>query len=247
MKGAVKMDLALDMKKQTPKQVVIEWIDTILDRKRWNGTELARKSGLAPSTLLRLMNNPDHQFVPTLKTLQKIAEGAGVPITKKVMEALGIDAEENAQEVVTTGESAARRAASRVGARQQPFTVEFRHVSALPASLQAAAGSRKDGHVPAPPQLEGDETAFAFHMPDDSLGEWLRAGSLMFGSKRRDPIAGDVILVTLKDGKSRVRMLTGIDENGLRITKEMPAKNEETIKFDDIQDIAIVAVMVRTV
>lgn len=246
MKGAVKMDLALDMKKQTPKQVVIEWIDTILDRKRWNGTELARKSGLAPSTLLRLMNNPDHQFVPTLKTLQKIAEGAGVPITKKVMEALGIDAEENAQEVVTTGESAARRAASRAGARQ-PFTVEFRHVSALPASLQAAAGSRKDGYVPAPPQLEGDETAFAFHMPDDSLGEWLRAGSLMFGSKRRDPIAGDVILVTLKDGKSRVRMLTGIDENGLRMTKEMSTKNEETIKFDDIQDIAIVAVIVRTV
>jgi transcriptional regulator with XRE-family HTH domain len=239
------MALALEMKKQTPKQVVIEWIDYILDRKRWNGTELARKSGLAPSTLLRLMNNPDHRFVPTLKTLQKIADGSGIPIPKKVMDALNIDDEENLD--IGTTEGAMRRAAARATTEGRGTTVEFRHVSALPASLQAAAGSRKDGYVPAPPQLAGDETAFAFHMPDDSFGEWLRAGSLLFGTKRRDPIAGDMILVTLKDGKSRVRLLTGIDEGGLRTTKEMPVKNEETVKFDDIQDIAIVAFICRTV
>jgi transcriptional regulator with XRE-family HTH domain len=235
------MDLALDMKKQTPKRVVIEWIDHILTRKGWNGTELARKSGLAPSTLLRLLNDPDHPFVPTLKTLQKIADGSGIPITRKVMDAIGIDTEEHETE---PAEGMTRRVASRAG---RSLTVEFRHVSALPASLQAAAGSRKDGYVPAPPQLEGDETAFAFHMPDDSFGEWLRAGALMFGTKRRDPIAGDIIVFTLKDGKSRVRLLTGIDEGGLRVTKEMPSHNEETVKFDDIEDIGIVVVIVRQV
>ncbi|MEY9575802.1 transcriptional regulator with XRE-family HTH domain [Bradyrhizobium diazoefficiens] len=240
------MDAALtQMKKQTPKQVVIEWIDHILDRKRWNGTELARKSGLAPSTLLRLLNNPEHQFVPTLKTLQKIADGSGIPITKKVMDALGVDSKEENVVELGPSESALRRAGYRGAAR--PASVEFRHVSALPASLQAAAGSKRDGYVPAPPQLEGDETAFAFNMPDDSFGEWLRAGALMFGTKRRDPIAGDMVVVTSKDGKTRVRLLTGIDENGLRLTKEMPSKNEETMKFDDIQDIGIVAVIVRTV
>jgi transcriptional regulator with XRE-family HTH domain len=238
------MDAALtEMKKQTPKQVVIEWIDHILDRKRWNGTELARKSGLAPSTLLRLLNNPEHQFVPTLKTLQKIADGSGIPITKKVMDALGVDAKEENVTELGPSDSVLRRAGYR--AQSRPASVEFRHVSALPASLQAAAGTKRDGYVPVPPQLEGDETAFAFNMPDDSFGDWLKAGSLLFGTKRRDPISGDIILVTAKDGKSRVRLLVGIDEKGLKLTKEMPPKGEETMKFDDIQDIAIVAVIVR--
>ncbi|MCA1379489.1 helix-turn-helix transcriptional regulator [Bradyrhizobium sp. BRP05] len=238
------MNVALEMKKQqTPKQVVIEWIEYILDRRRINATELARKAELAPSTLLRLLNKPEHPFVPTLKTLKKVADAAGIPITKKVMDALNVDARENVVELGTT-ERAMRRAGYSGGPRQA-VQVEFRHVSALPASLQAAAGSRKDGYVAAPPALEGDDTAFAFHMPDDSFGDWLKAGSLMFGTKRRDPIAGDMVLVTGKDGKSRVRLLTGIDEKGLRLTKEMPPKNEENFKFDDIQDIAIVAVIVR--
>jgi transcriptional regulator with XRE-family HTH domain len=239
------MELALQMKSpkaQTPKQVVIEWIDHILDRKRWNGTELARKSGLAPSTLLRLLNDPDHPFVPSMKTLQKVADGSGIPITKKVLEAIGADAEEAAD---LTTEGAARRSSARTAARTA--TVELKHVSALPASLQAAAGSRRDGYVPAPPQLDGDETAFAFHMPDDSLSDWFKAGSLMFATKRRDPIAGDMVLIITKDGKSRVRIMTGIDENGLRISKGMSAGNEETIAFNDIQDIAIVAVTVRNI
>jgi len=238
------VNMAIDMKQsgksQTPKQAVIEWIDYILDRKRWNGTELARKAGLAPSTLLRLLNNPDHQFVPTIKTLQKIAEASGIPITKKVMESLKIDSESVSE--LMPSESTLRRGGYR--GHENAATVEFRHVSALPASLQAAAGSKRDGHVAAPPQLEGDETAFAFNMPDD-LGEWLRAGSLMFATKRRDPVAGDMILVTGKDGKSKVRLLISIDENGLNLSKEMTAKNDEIMKFDDIQDIAIVAVIVR--
>lgn len=238
------MNVALEkMKKaQTPKQVVIEWITDILDRRRINATELARKAELAPSTLLRLLNNPEHPFVPTLKTLQKVAQAAGIPITKKVMEALNVDDSENVVELGTT-EKAMRRAGYSGGARAAQ--VELRHVSALPASLQAAAGSKKDGYVAAPPQLEGDDTAFAFHMPDDSLGDWLKAGTLMFGTKRRDPIAGDMVLVTGKDGKSRVRLLSGIDEKGLRLTKEMSTKNEETFKFDDIRDIAIVSIIIR--
>src|SRR5262249_5774202 len=155
-------------KAQTPKQVVIEWIDHILDRKRWNGTELARKSGLAPSTLLRLINDPDHPFVPSMKTLQKVADGSGIPITKKVLEAIGADSEEAAD---LSSEGAARRSSGR--STQRAATVEFKHVSALPASLQAAAGARRDGQVPAPPQLDGDNTAFAFNMPDDSFSDWL--------------------------------------------------------------------------
>lgn len=234
------MSVALEMKSQksqTPKQIVIEWIDYILDRKRWNATELARKSELAPSTLLRLLNDPDHPFLPSQKTLSKIAAGAGIPITKKVLEAIGgSDADDTEM-----GEGGSRRA----GARARVASVEFRHVSALPASLQATASARRDGYVPAPPQLDGDETAFAFHMPDETFDPYVKAGSLMFATKRRDPIAGDLIMITTKDDRTRVRSLVSIDESGLKLSKSFPIKEDENLAFDDIKDIAIVAIVVR--
>lgn len=229
------------VKAQNPKAIVIEWIDHILDRKKWNGTDLARKCGLAPSTILRLLNNPDHPFVPTITTLQKIANGSGYPISKKVMAALGSD--DAAKEVAATPhEGGEVPRASRV----RTPTVELRHVSSLPAALQSAASPKREGYVPAPPQLEGDETAYAFHMPDNTFDPWFKSGSLMFATKRRDPVAGDTVVITDKGGKSRVRLLMDITENGLKLTKSHPAVEDEVLAFDDISDIAIVTVFVKS-
>lgn len=225
-----------EMKVQSAKALVIEYIDHILDRKKWNGTDLARKCGLAPSTILRLINNPDHPFVPTMSTLQKIAHGSGYPIPKKVLDALGGGEDKGALD----DEPEARRAP-----RPRQATVELRHVSSLPAALQSAANPRRESYAPAPPQLEGDETAFAFHMPDNSFGMWLKTGALMYASKRRDPVPGDIVMITDKNEKTRVRLLMDIAENGLTLSKTMPPNPDETMAFDDIKDIAIVVVMVR--
>jgi transcriptional regulator with XRE-family HTH domain len=235
---------ATEMKKaQTTKEIVIEWIDHILDRKKWTGTDLARSAELAPSTILRLLNNPKHPFVPTVSTLQKIASGSGYPIPKKVMEALGA-AGDGGTANFEGGEPENVRRVNLRPARQA--TVELRHVSSLPAALQsAAAGPRRDGYVPAPPQLEGDETAFAFHMPDSSLGMWFKTGVLMYATKRRDPVPGDLVVLTDKSEKTRVRLLLDITENGLKLSKSLPEKEDEVIQFDDIKEIAIVAMTMR--
>lgn len=221
-----------------PKAIVIEWIDHILDRKKWNGTDLARACGLAPSTILRLLNNPEHPFVPTVTTLQKIANGSGYPIPKKVMAALGADQREGAAAAEEEGEGTRR-------ARHRTPTVELRHVSSLPAGLQSAASPKRDAYVPAPPQLEGDETAFAFHMPDSSFGMWFKTGNLMYATKRRDPAPGDLVMITGKDQKTRVRLLIDINEEGLSLSKSMPAKEDEKMSFDDIGEIAVVVMTVR--
>jgi transcriptional regulator with XRE-family HTH domain len=227
-------------KAQKPKAIVIEWIDHILDRKKWNGTDLARKCGLAPSTILRLLNNPDHPFVPTITTLQKIANGSGYPIPKKVMAALGAD---DAAREVAAGDEGGE--ISRPPRASRTPTVELRHVSSLPAALQSAANPKRDAYVPAPPQLEGDETAYAFHMPDNTLDPWFKSGSLMFATKRRDPVAGDTVVITDKGGKARVRVLMDITENGLKLTKTIPATEDEVLAFDDIADIAIITIFVK--
>jgi transcriptional regulator with XRE-family HTH domain len=233
--------VATNMKTQTPKEIVIEWIDHILDRKKWNGTDLARAAELAPSTILRLLNNPKHQFVPTVSTLQKIASGSGYPIPKKVMAALGATERESDSGSSDNVEPGPRNVRP---ARQA--TVELRHMSSLPAALQSAVSTKRESYVPAPPQLEGDETAFAFHMPDNTFDPWFKSGSLMFATKRRDPVAGDTIVVSDKNGRSRVRLLLDITEDGLKLAKTHPATEEEVVSFDDIQDIAIVTIFVKS-
>jgi hypothetical protein len=124
-------------------------------------------------------------------------------------------------------------------------TVQLRHISSLPASLQSAVGGNRDAYVPAPPQLEGDETAFAFHMPDNTFDPWFKSGTLMFATKRRDPVAGDTLLVADKGGRSRVRLLMDITEKGLKLSKSLPAVEDEVLNFDEIQDIAVVTVFVK--
>jgi transcriptional regulator with XRE-family HTH domain len=231
------MALAAPEKMKSPRATVIEWIDHILDRKKWTGTDLARKSGLAPSTILRLLNDPDHPFVPSLKTLQKIAEGSGYPIPRKVTEILGAGKMEATEQ---PEEDLDRRPRN----HRMP-TVELRYVSSLPAALQAAAHAKRETYVAAPPQLEGDETAFAFHMPDDTYDPWWKSGMLLYATKRRDPTAGDTVMITDKNGKTRVRLMLGMDEGGVRLSKTHPVKEDEKMSFDDISEIAIVVIFVK--
>jgi transcriptional regulator with XRE-family HTH domain len=236
------MNAAVTENMKSPKEIVIEWIEHILDRKKWTGTDLARKSNIAPSTILRLMNDPEHQFVPTLKTLQKIADGSGYPIPRKVMSVLGANKIEPSDTAEDEPETPRRSTRSTV----RVSTVELHHVSSLPAALQAAANPKREAYVPAPPQLEGDETAFAFYMPDDTFEPWMKSGTMCYATKRRDPVSGDTVMITDKNGKTKIRSLMGIDESGLRLSKSHPVKEDEVMPFDDIAEIAIVVVFVKS-
>lgn len=222
-----------------PRDAVIEWIDHILQRKNWNGTDLARKADLAPSTILRLMNDPKHQYIPTLKTLQKIAEASGYPIPRKVSEAMGAGSME-APEVPEDAPSGRR------SRQYRALSVEVRYISSLPAAIQAPSNNKRESFVPAIPQLDGDDTLFACYMPDDTLEPWIKAGSLLFASKRRDPVLGDIVIVIDKEGRSRVRALASINSNGLKLSKTMPMKPDEEIGFDKVSELAIVLAVVRT-
>jgi transcriptional regulator with XRE-family HTH domain len=221
---------------KSAKDVVVDWIQAILDRKNWTGTDLARKASLSPSTILRLLNDEKYQFVPSMKTLGKISEASNLPIPSEITELLRQAQPATSEEKKPSSSSRSHAAA----------TVDLRYFSALPTSLQSTTGSKRTGQVAVPPQLKDDDTAFGFYMPDDSLDPWFKAGSLMFASKSRDPIAGDILVVTDKSGRARVRILVGLNENGLTLSKSMPAKDDEKIGFDDIGELAIVMVAMKT-
>lgn len=208
------------------KEAVVEWIKIILRKRDWTATDLARRSGLAPSTLLRALNDPEYRFAFSPRTLQKIADGAGEPVPFNLR-----------------GKPSAP--ATLAGSPILHYRMlEVKGVSALPAKVQSTTKLGRPEMIVAPAQLENDETAFAFRNPDESLGAWFKPRCLMFATKARDPIGGDLVMLTGKDSRTRVRLLLAIDETGLSLSKTMPAKEDEKIGFDDIGDIAVIVEVV---
>jgi transcriptional regulator with XRE-family HTH domain len=234
--------MTLPTKPTAARDVLIEWIDHILERKGWTGTELARHSDLAPSTVLRLLNDPNHRFIPSLKTLQKMADGSGYPIPRTVTEALGATRMEPGSEAVTQEYGSSSGVGPRyVPASRKPSTVDVMYVSTLPSTLHPLV--HQDVRVPAPAQMEGDETCFAFYMPDSLLEPWIKAGALLYATKRRDPIVGDFILVTDDKGRSKVRLVKDIDESGFHLASADINAKPDVVSFDVISEIAVVGII----
>lgn len=213
------------------REAVIEWIRLLMRKRDWSGTDLARNAGISPSTILRALNQPDYPYVFSSRTLEKIARGAG--------ESVPVQLRDEAAEVGLPNGSHPTK-----GGWQSPSHpyrhIEVRRVSALPASSQSKVKVAKAEVVPAPFHLEDDDTAFAFRNPDEALAPWFRPRALMFATKARDPSGGDLVMLTGKDGRTRVRLLLGINESGLALSRSMPTKEDEKVAFDDIGDIAVI-------
>jgi transcriptional regulator with XRE-family HTH domain len=205
-----------------------------MEKRRWTGSELARNAGLTPSTVLRLLNDPDHRFVPSLKTLQKISAASGQPIPKKVFDAIGVARSDASQQRGFADQEVGRL-------RDAGRTVRLRPISSLPTGLQAERG---EVLVRCPPQLDGDETAFACYTPDAALEPWVKSGSLLFGTNRRDPIKDDLVLLTDAQGRSKVRLL--VHHDGRAMTVKAGSGALETVSLDDLKDVAVIAVIVRS-
>ncbi|MCW2225668.1 transcriptional regulator with XRE-family HTH domain [Bradyrhizobium japonicum] len=217
-------------KSSRAKEAVIAWIRLLMRKRDWSGTDLARNAGISPSTILRALNQPDYEYVFSQRTLEKIARGAGEPLPIHLRDH-ATDVDQSSSDQTKWG--------------WQPPShphrlIEVRSVSALPVSSQSKVKVAKAEVIPAPFHLEDDDTAFAFRNPDEVLAPWFRPRALMFATKARDPTGGDLVMLTGKDGRSRVRLLLGVSETGLSLSRSLPAKEDERIGFDDIGDIAVI-------
>lgn len=237
-------------------RLAIEWIGGLLDEFQISGSELARRSGVVPSTILRMLNDENHRFTPALKTLQKVSQATNRPIPHEVLQGFGsvamprsgtlqarpdsVDTEiEQKGEVVVASRPSASSTRQRVAV--EDATLEVRHVSYLPKTLHP--GLNTAARVDRPPQLVGDTTAFAFYMPNNDLAPFVKAATLMYATQRRDPTPGDLVLITAEDGRSKVRSLKDISSEGLIVEKPGAAfdAEDETVAFDEIGSLHVVA------
>lgn len=224
----------------------IDWVNQILVSKGWTPTELAKRSGLAPSTILRILYNKDqkHRFNISFMTVRKVAEGAACSIPKTLLEANSFP-----DKILPAGESdVCDRVAipkpnlDAAPAIAAPETSERmlrkRFVSTLPFPFLPKV--REEMSVPCPPQLLADDLAFAFEMPDDSLGPLVRAGMLLYATSRRTPAAGDILLLIDNDDRQRVSFVKDVDENGLHLERFTGEHREEIVPFNRIRDFGVV-------
>lgn len=222
------------------RDAAVGWITEVLTAKRWRGTDLARNAKLAPSTVLRIMNDPKHRYVPSLNTLREISRASGHEIPSEVLKAIGEAHFERSGLAPSEDTEGVRRPGATTAGGSSP-TVRLSSVSTLPSALRGQMEELRS--APRPPQLANDTTAYAFHMPDRGLEPWVKSGSLLYATKRSDPVVGDIVLVTDGQGRSRVRLLNEMDQLALRLRGASDA-DEETLNFTDIKDISVVAVIV---
>lgn len=242
--------IAATVQSSPAQKAVVEWIHDILDEKDWTGTTLAHKAELAPSTVLRIINDPNHRFTPSLKTLHKIAHAAGMSVPGDVVNWMRNEAHAEIMDQQSRAEAFVSQATETTTPSADAMDVmsewnddddrlPVKYVYSLPKSLHHIY--RKTVMVDRPSQLKGDETAFAFYLPDSGMEPFFAPGSLAYATKRRDVVKDDIVLLTRKNGCSMVRVLTRIDEDGL--TVKTCGKSAETVPYDDVEDISVVAVL----
>lgn len=78
--GNCALDAPILWRMSYERQQIIDWLRAILSSKGWKPTELARRAKLAPSTINRFMNSPDADHVMSTRSLQAIANVAGVAV-----------------------------------------------------------------------------------------------------------------------------------------------------------------------
>jgi transcriptional regulator with XRE-family HTH domain len=217
--------------KQSLKQVQ-DWILGIMDSRGWTGTELARKSDLSPSTVLRILKD-DYGFFPTLSTLRKISRGGRAPLPEEFLLEAGTQAREYASRPQQGGTT---KGAS--GAREKRL-LRVRQVTASKARFREEAAVVTTA---CPRELELDGTAFALHMPDDGMEPFVKPGALMYASKARDPIKHDYVWILLKDGKSMVRLLRETTEDAFLVssTKYRDGQAPANVPFVDVREWAVI-------
>jgi transcriptional regulator with XRE-family HTH domain len=219
-----------------------QWVRDVCKHTGMTPTGLAKAADVAPSTVLRLHKGEDHRFNPSLRTLRNIATAAQYPIPRSVIDRFGMT--EDAPAPTPKSVREALETLSPTARLGRHLSIPVRFVSSLvPRSLHPAAPRPMTTRCP--PQLENDDNAFAFQCPDNSLDPWVKVGSMLYATTGREPQIGDLVMITDRNGMSKVRMLSDMDETGMILSRPSPFGADESVAYGDYESIAVVVVTSR--
>lgn len=168
--------------------------DAVRDLVAESGTtasELARRAGLAPSTLTKFLNDDSARHVLTTRTLSKIAAVTGRrlsdadlgPVRREVSAPLDAPPPPGASDVPVLGQAR--------GGRDGLFI----------------DNGIVESYVPRPHVLMRVPHAYAVYMNSDSQEPVLRHGDLLYVNPSMPPRSGDDVLIELEGGEAYIKRL----------------------------------------
>ncbi len=174
------------------------YVDFVCREADWDYTTLARKSGVAASTITRFMNNAAVTHSLSARTLAKISHASGIRLPGSlggVAEAFGAHASD-----------AVRRAENGV---PPPGTRD------LPLLGQALGGAEDllfengavQDYVERPWFLMGNGGAYAVYVHGTSMEPAYRHGELCYVDPNRPPRPGQDVVIQLRDGTGFIKTL----------------------------------------
>jgi hypothetical protein len=194
-------------------------------------TQIARRAGLTPSTIVRPMNQADWSHAFSALTLDKLKREFGfapgeAPVSYDPFRRPGEQAR-------------VAEAPPRIEARPLPPVRDVPLYAAESATLALGeagevealvlAGSYTGQLVTRPAALEGLRGVFAFYVPGHAMEPRFRLGELAVVDPNRPARAGDDVLVILRTGEGRrrsalLKRLAGADAAGLDLEQYCPAR-----------------------
>lgn len=164
-------------------------------------TNLARRAGLAPSTLNRFMNS-ETSHILGLRTLRAVAEASGVPVPLAVLDPTA--------PLTSPAPTAPRAPESIITARPvelpplhtMPRNVPVYGVAAgngdvSSGDFQLEAGAVID-YVPRPPGLTSTRDAYALYVTGDSMEPKFEHGELVYISPSKPVRPSDYVILCLR-------------------------------------------------
>lgn len=199
--------------KDSQKEVIQRYILSAAEKMNLEPSALAKRAGLAPSTINRFLNDPDYPHIPTLTTLGRIAAASGIPLPPEI-----------------GGGSIFKGAASSEKGERHPIRGRMVGNLDLPVLGYTKAGAggifmdngTAQSYVERPWFMMGVNNGYATYVSDDCLGPLIKHGRLVYVDPSRPVAAGDLVVIQLHDDQAFIKIFKGYRRGHLQVEQTNP-------------------------
>lgn len=191
-------------------KAVLAYVRRILREKDISATQLAKRIGVSNTTLTRPLNNPDHTFSLSSKTLRKLYEYSGIepPMvighTRPIREA----------------NSSSRSASD----DRLPLDLPVLGLETALRGRVMVNARAPVAYVERPWFLLGRPDAYSVYMPDKTMEPAFGVGHLIYIDPSRPPSVGDDVAVRLEDDEFLIRRLSKNTDDKIVLEQHSPSK-----------------------